>query len=85
MPGKRPAKKGSFGTHLDELVKHFLHEHPQPRTKPEDGEQLTPGNIHDRLFESSWRQAREAHEARFPFEFATWRVDGDRGGWKGHH
>jgi hypothetical protein len=60
MPGDRPVKKGSFGSHLDELVKVFETEAP----KAGEPEQQQPGvdgaKIHDRLFESTWRKAREA-------------------------
>jgi hypothetical protein len=60
MPGKRPIKRGSFGGHFDELVKQFPHEQPGTRDdqarKPRDS---VDGNIHDKLFESAWRKARD--------------------------
>ena len=60
MPRSRVIKKGSFGGHFDELVKHFRHDHPQTR---EDGDRKprdpVDGNIHDKLFESAWLKARE--------------------------
>ena len=64
MSGKRPEKKGSFGTHLDELVKHFPHEPPDPKRNGDDTPKSTDmdgHSVHDRLFESAWRKARENH------------------------
>ena len=68
MPGRRPEKKGSFGGHFDELVKHFPHEEPSPKKNgsKEPRESGDDQSVHDRLFESSWRHAREeAQRSRF--------------------
>ena len=60
MPGRRLEKKGSFGGHLEELVRVFelqqsrKMERPEKRTSKGDGD-----NVHDRLFKSAWRAARE--------------------------
>jgi hypothetical protein len=63
MPHRRPPKKGSFGAHFDELVKHFHHDRPAPKPGDEDGRPAKGDrdNVHDRLFESAWRKAREEH------------------------
>jgi hypothetical protein len=61
MPGKRPVRKGSFGGHFDELVKHFPDDHPPKADDPPSKPKLDTMDIHDRLFESAWRTAREAH------------------------
>jgi hypothetical protein len=57
MPGKRPVKKGSFGSHFDEVVKHFPHD--KPHTRPDGGRDKSSaeGSVHDRLFESAWQNA----------------------------
>jgi hypothetical protein len=56
MPHRQPRKKGSFGGHLDELLKQFEHEsreEPGERAKaPEDKRKPDRG-----LFERSWRKA----------------------------
>jgi hypothetical protein len=54
MPGKRPPTKGSFGSHLDELVKHFPHGHATER--PAAGKSKKPKrkprvSVHQALFE----------------------------------
>jgi len=61
MPHRRRRQKGSFGSHFDELVKQFPHEESARRDKSkDDGESpKDDGDIHDRLFESAWRKARE--------------------------
>jgi hypothetical protein len=62
MPGRRPVQKGSFGGHFDELVKHFPHDEPETRKdehrKKRDSRDA---NVHDRLFESAWRDHKRAH------------------------
>lgn len=60
MPGKRPVKKGSFGGHFDELVKHFPEERPGARPDKTGGKNGGDDKIHDRLFESNWAKARGA-------------------------
>jgi hypothetical protein len=64
MPGRRQVKKGSFGSHFDEVVKHFPHAEPaqgDDRRKPSKDD----GNVHDKLFESAWRKARGAQSRVF--------------------
>ena len=67
MPGRRPVKKGSFGSHFDEVVKHFPHEEPakrgdaDERSKPSQDD----GDVHDKLFKSAWRWARSAQASSF--------------------
>lgn len=57
MPRKRLVKKGSFGSHFDEIVKKFPNDHAKPS---EDGEKepdsIDPRNVNDRLFESASRR-----------------------------
>jgi hypothetical protein len=61
MPGKRPVKKGSFGSHFDEVVKHFTAEaRPQP-AKPADPKPDLR-NIHDRLLEAA-RHKHHTHSS----------------------
>jgi hypothetical protein len=60
MPGRRTTRKGSFGGHFDELVTHFEDERREPQRSPKQREPGTKnGNMHDRLFESAWRKARD--------------------------
>jgi hypothetical protein len=62
MPGKRPIKKGSFGGHFDELVKHFSEERPKALPGKQTEKKQEAGCVHDRLFASAWAKARrEAH------------------------
>ena len=67
MPGRRPVKKGSFGSHFDEVVKHFPHEESakqgdaDQRNKPSQDD----GDVHDKLFKSAWRWARSAQSSSF--------------------
>jgi hypothetical protein len=58
MPHRRIVKKGSFGDHFDELVKHFPEDHDQLNREREQSEGETK-SIHDRLFEKSWQAARK--------------------------
>lgn len=61
MPGRRPNKKGSFGGHLEELVKHFPHE-PASRAKPKavDRRALQEKiDIHALLFRRAWELERD--------------------------
>ena len=56
MTGKRPIIKGSFGGHLDELVKHFPHDDQAQPPPPADKRDLQDKrDIHARLFEQAWR------------------------------
>lgn len=59
MPAKRPVRKGSFGGHFDELVKHFPNDRPA-KAQPQPNPKTDLGDVHDRLLESARRQAREA-------------------------
>jgi hypothetical protein len=61
MPGRRPVKKGSFGSHFDELVTHFLHDRSPVLNEPEADPAPDPKDIHDRLFENAWRKRRDSH------------------------
>jgi hypothetical protein len=63
MSEKRPVKRGSFGTHLDELIRHFPDEPEWAKAgKWEQGadHEDEERSIHDRLFESAWRKARDS-------------------------
>ena len=67
MPERRQVKKGSFGSHFDEVVKHFPHDELAQRDK-DDGRRKPAkddGNVHDRLFESAWQKARGAQSSSF--------------------
>lgn len=57
MPGKRPIKKGSFGGHFEELVKHFPHDARDQRTfNANDKRSLQEKrDIHALLFERAWQ------------------------------
>ena len=63
MPHRRTVKKGSFGAHFDELVKHFHHERPHPKSDDDSDEgdrrDRDAHDVHDRLFERAWREARD--------------------------
>jgi hypothetical protein len=62
MPHRRTIKKGSFGAHFDELVKHFPHDRRQPKSDDsEESEKRDPKarSVHDQLFENAWREARD--------------------------
>jgi hypothetical protein len=66
MPGKRPVKKGSFGSHFDEVVKHFPHEELSDREGEKHRKPSTDdGDVHDKLFESAWHKARRAQSSSF--------------------
>lgn len=60
MPHRRRVHKGSFGSHFDELVKHFRNHQNKAGNgvakPPDDAEK--PSNIHDRLFETAWHKGR---------------------------
>ena len=64
MPHRRPVKSGSFGGHLEELVKHFPHEvamsksgQAKPRVDPRALKEKV--DIHSRLFQMAWQVDRE--------------------------
>ena len=69
MSRVRPSKKGSFGGHLEELVRHFPHEasaHALPKTvdKKSLKEKL---DIHALLFERAWQLDRDTTQFRDVF------------------
>ena len=64
MPGKRPVKKGSFGSHFDEVVKHFPHDEPETKVDKGKANRSDAHNVHDRLFESAWARARAERYGR---------------------
>jgi hypothetical protein len=64
VPNRRPAKKGSFGGHLEELVKHFPHE--EAGRKPDQSERTVDRSalkekidIHALLFRMAWQVERD--------------------------
>jgi hypothetical protein len=60
MPHRRTTKKGSFAGHLDEVVRHFPQDLPRPKSdRPDRHRKGEDGDIHDKLFKSSWRTAPE--------------------------
>lgn len=64
MSGERPTKKGSFGGHLEELVKHFPHERAS-RAKPKavDRRSLQEKlDIHAVLFQRAWQLERDGDQ-----------------------
>ena len=66
MPGSRPRKKGSFGGHLEELVKHFPDEVAtmkavQPARNIDRRALKEKIDIHARLFQMAW-QVEEGRE-----------------------
>ena len=66
MPGRRQIRKGSFGSHFDEVVKHFPHEKPETRLDGgKDKSSDQDASVHDKLFESAWRAARRSQPSSF--------------------
>jgi hypothetical protein len=66
MPHRRRKQKGSFGGHLDELVKHFPHDETRRRKTDEQKKpSKDDANVHDKLLESAWRKARDNQSSRF--------------------
>ena len=59
MPHRRRVKKGSFGGHFDELVKHFPEKPSKSPEKDEDASE-DKRNVHDKLFESAWRRSEKS-------------------------
>ena len=58
MTHKRTVQKGSFGAHLEEVVRHFPAEGPNPWSErpKRDAESLRESrDIHTLLFERAWR------------------------------
>ena len=62
MPHRRRVKSGSFGSHFDDLVKHFRHH--QDESKERQASASNEPGVHDRLFQTSWRKSREAEAVR---------------------
>jgi hypothetical protein len=58
-----PHRKRSSFRDLDELVKLSPHQ-PQPK-RQEKADPRHVGDVHDLLFESAWRKAREEQDSRF--------------------
>jgi hypothetical protein len=56
MPHRRKPKKGSFGGHFDELVKHFPHEQREQPAGKANRASKDERSVHDRLFERAWRK-----------------------------
>jgi len=67
MPHRRRKQKGSFGGHFDELVEQFPHgEAAKPKkSDPRDKPSKDDASVHDKLFESAWRKARDNQSSRF--------------------
>jgi len=60
MPHRRTIRKGSFGGHFDELVKHFPHEESKVGPNMSDPNALKEKrDIHALLFERAWRMDRD--------------------------
>jgi hypothetical protein len=64
VPDRRPVNKGSFGGHLEELVKHFPHEKPVPKSnspkRTSDRSALQEKiDIHALLFQMAWQVDRD--------------------------
>ena len=61
VSGERPTKKGSFGGHLEELVKHFPQGAPSSaKPKAVDRRALQEKlDIHAMLFERAWQMERD--------------------------
>jgi hypothetical protein len=58
MPHRRPRKRGSFGGHFDEIVEQFPEEQTKPAKRPDDKPPTDSADVHKRLFERAWRDAR---------------------------
>ena len=60
MPGTRRARKGSFGGHLEELVKLFPDHQPAPAEPPHARSKKLQEkiDIHALLFERAWELDR---------------------------
>ena len=64
MPHRRPVKSGSFGGHLEELVKHFPHEvavrQADQKKRAIDRRKLQEKiDVHALLFQMAWQVERE--------------------------
>lgn len=67
MPGRRPIKKGSFGAHFDEVVRHFPDAalpSGQHRSSEEVRALQEKRDIHALLFERAWQLDREPQVKR---------------------
>ena len=67
MPRRRQVKKGSFGSHLDEVVKHFPHGETTKRDEAHDRRKRSKddGNVHDKLLEIASRNTRGTQPSSF--------------------
>ena len=61
MTQRQTERKGSFGAHLDEVVKHFPAEQPRRAERPKrDSRELQEQrDIHALLFEKAWRMDQQ--------------------------
>lgn len=60
MPHRRQRRKGSFGTHFDELVRHFPEHEPSADGRKERSAELQEKiDIHALLFERAWQMERK--------------------------
>ena len=60
MTGKRPTIKGSFCSHLDDLVNHFPHHESETHAPTRKERELKEKrDIHALLFEQAWQMNRE--------------------------
>ena len=58
MSGTKPIKRGSFGSHLDEVVRHFPYDHAAgtaEKPKVSERELREKRDIHALLFEQAWQ------------------------------
>ena len=56
MPSRRPPKKGSFGGHFDELMKHFQHSRAHDEAADEDKpkpKRMTPAKVNRILLDEA--------------------------------
>jgi len=64
MSGDRPKNRGSFGGHLEELIKHFPAEaiaRELDRPKVDSKALKEKIEIHAMLFQQAWRLERDEH------------------------
>lgn len=59
MPHRRKPRKGSFGGHFDELVKHFPHEQRDRACDRKSERTKDERSVHDHLFERAWSKNGE--------------------------
>jgi hypothetical protein len=64
MPHRRKARKGSFGSHFDELVTQF-DGHQAPRQDDTSDASEKSRSVNDRLLERAWRGSTRGQPSRF--------------------